>query len=113
MCSFSSCCGRDEYVCQAPNHVGNRVLCSGCKPPEWRMDITKSEHAGNVCPDCLRKHNQKFEIKRPSPFSNPIVLRRMDTAGPMSLYEYCSIESGYPIGSQKLREYVNRHYGHD
>ena len=112
---FSNCCpGHDEYVCQHPDHLGSRICCSGCQPPFWRTDLTKNEHAGNVCPDCLthgpaiRKATQK-----PSPFSNPKVLRRMDTDGPMSLTEYCSIESGYPIGSQKLREYVNRHYGHD
>jgi hypothetical protein len=49
---FSDCCGSDEYVCQ----VCGGIFCGQCVPAVWRKDITKSEHAGNVCPTCLKRH---------------------------------------------------------
>jgi hypothetical protein len=36
----------------------------------------------------------------------------LDDDRPMSLTEYASIESGFPIGSQQLTNYINRYYGH-
>lgn len=32
---------------------------------------------------------------------------------PEGLIEYCAKESGYPVGSKKLMDYVNRHYGYN
>ena len=89
---FSSCCeGADEYICQCCG----QIKCSRCKPPVWRPDITKSEHAGNVCPTCISNKETK-ESARP----------------PISLYEHCRIESGGLTGKQ-LDNYINRHYGHN
>src|SRR5215831_163050 len=50
--------GGDEWVCQAPNHRGNRVQNSRVNS-EWRPDITGIEGAGNVCPACLQEFNRK------------------------------------------------------
>ena len=79
-------CGADKYICQACG----RDLCSADYPPEWRKDITKREHAGNVCPECVAKY---------------------DTHEPMSLYDHCKMESGFD-NPAKVTEYMNRYYGH-
>ena len=43
----------DTYICQKCG----RILCSGCFESEWRTDITNNEHAGNVCPDCVKAYS--------------------------------------------------------
>ena len=40
-------------------------------------------------------------------------LRAISERGPISLTEHCSRESGHPIGSKALTDYINRHYGHN
>lgn len=50
MPTFSSCCHTEEYICQ----VCGGILCSTCKPPEWRTDITGKSSFGNVCPQCKK-----------------------------------------------------------
>ncbi len=50
---FSSCCGRDEYICQKCGVI----KCSNCSTPEWRPDITGHKSAGNVCKECMSRFN--------------------------------------------------------
>jgi hypothetical protein len=53
--------GGDEWICQAPNHKGNRVQNSRVDS-EWRPDITGLPGAGNVCPVCLADFNKKKKV---------------------------------------------------
>lgn len=47
--------GNDTYICQVCGQVFDCVHC----PPVWRTDITGHESAGNVCPSCLKKNEEK------------------------------------------------------
>lgn len=73
--------GRDTVICQ----VCVRIVTEAT----WRPDITGHKSAGNVCNRCLANHQQK----------------------PVGLVEYCSQESGFPVGSPELTKYINRYYG--
>lgn len=42
-------CGGDEYICQ----VCGKVRCSREQPSKWLPELTGSEQAGNVCPECF------------------------------------------------------------
>lgn len=53
--------GGDQWLCQAPNHRGNRIQSSRVEST-WRPDITGHKSAGNVCPPCLRA----FEVANPA-----------------------------------------------
>jgi len=79
-------CGSDMYICQKCG----RDLCSTKFPPEWRPDITKNEHAGNVCPQCIANSPEE---------------------GHISLYDHCRAESGFTEHG-KIMAYMNRYYGH-
>ncbi len=45
--------GGDEWICQICGQIKNSRVKS-----EWRPDITGSKQAGNVCPECLKAHEQ-------------------------------------------------------
>jgi hypothetical protein len=51
--------GGDQWLCQAPNHKGNRVQSSKVKS-EWRPDITGHKGAGNSCPPCVKEHDERI-----------------------------------------------------
>lgn len=69
--------GGDMWMCQAPNHRGNRVQRSKVES-EWRPDITGHQSAGNCCPPCVAAHdNQRVIEQEPSQalkdeFFNPL-----------------------------------------
>jgi len=58
---FSDCCGKDEYICQKCG----AILCGQCHPSSWMKNVTKNEHAGNICPSCLEKHTDWKIVARP------------------------------------------------
>lgn len=90
---FSDCCpGADTYICQ----VCGTIHCSNCEPSQWRPDLTGSQSAGNVCPEC-RKSNRKREDR---------------VEAPLSLWEHCKQESGL-TDPAAIRKYMNRYYGHN
>jgi hypothetical protein len=68
------------------------VLCQVCwgvtTKPVWRCDITGTKSAGCVCPECLKKYENRT----------------------VSLYDHCKQESG--LEGAALVKYINRHYGH-
>lgn len=47
--------GCENYVCQ----VCGRIKCSTEQPSVWRPDITGHKSAGNVCPMCLKKYEER------------------------------------------------------
>ncbi len=70
MVRFSSCCeGADMYICQ----VCGKDLCSKCKKPEWRPDITKHKSAGNVCPECIRVYDVFQRLDKAAKENNGVV----------------------------------------
>lgn len=80
--------GRDTAICQVCGTITHQVY--------WRPDISGHKSAGNVCGDCQRRHDDAHH----------------NVARPVSLTEHCAQESGFPIGSQQLTQYINRYYGH-
>jgi hypothetical protein len=50
--------GGDQWMCQGPNHKGNRIQDSDVES-QWRPDITGHESAGNCCPTCVTEHDSK------------------------------------------------------
>lgn len=79
---FSNCCpGTDDYICQVCLHI----FCSNCKPSQWRTDITKCTSAGNVCPDCAKKHDDVHKIK-------PRVRQNTEEMADISLCPICNEE---------------------
>jgi hypothetical protein len=95
--------GNDTYICQKCAKIMDCVD----HPPQWRPDITGSQHAGNVCPPCIRDHEQP----RAGPASRRVRRDPEEHRRPMGLYDYCHIESGGLTG-RALDDYVNRYYGH-
>ena len=81
--------GNDMYICQ----ICGRDLDSAKHPPSWRIDLTKRQSAGNVCPTCLAR------------------LEPATANTQISLYEHCKQESGLTNHNDILK-YMNRHYGH-
>lgn len=83
--------GRDTVLCQ----VCARVVTAAT----WRPDITGNKSAGNVCKSCEAKAQAHNRTQQPA-------------SGWESLAEHCAKESGFPLGSLQLRDYINRYYGH-
>ncbi len=84
--------GHDLVLCQK---CGRDIDC-GKDEPHWRPDITGNASAGNICPECLLKH----ELGVPNKEYN----------GPVSIYEHCKIESGL-TNPADIMAYLNRYYG--
>jgi hypothetical protein len=80
--------GHDMVLCQ----ICGRDVDTGQESVSWRPDATGYQSAGNVCSQCLAKHEAKKE-------------------GPIGLYEHCKQESGL-TNHQQIMAYLNRHYGH-
>lgn len=51
---FSST-GHDVVLCQ----VCLNDIDTGKEQPTWRVDITCNKNAANVCPACVRAHDEK------------------------------------------------------
>lgn len=85
--------GGDEWICQAPNHRGNRVQNSRVKS-EWRPDITGHKSAGNCCPSCVKA----FDRSRP--------LLKAISEGGIEPFELTTIPVPPP---PRRRGFVNKH----
>ncbi len=70
---------------------------------------------GQVCPRCKSRAENNLPPRLPTlaPGGDGLIPAPPEDSGPMGLMEYAALESGYAIGSPALRNYVNRHYGHD
>lgn len=70
----------DTWLCQAPNHKGNRVMGSQVRSA-WRCDVTGNDSAGNACPTCVTAFD-----KRPinPPYIPPVELNTKFNVGPYS-----------------------------
>lgn len=83
--------GNDNYICQECGNIYDSIEY----PPVWRP-ITGKKISGNVCPDCVNETGNKANVAEP----------------PMSLYDHCKEESGL-TDPRKIKEYMNRYYGHN
>lgn len=86
--------GNDTYLCQKCA----RIYDSVDHPSKWEDKV------GNVCPKCQKKQSLTAECVA--------VGTDWMTKPPLSLHEHCSRESGHPLGSVALTNYINRYYGH-
>lgn len=71
------------------------------KEVEYRKDIC----FGNVCKRCMQVHNATKLVGEE--------LRahiKKSLVRPISLQQHCSNESGFPLGSRELNEYISRYY---
>lgn len=77
--------GGDEWICQAPNHSGNRIQNSRVVST-WRPDITGHLNAGNTCPPCVRT----FETisSRQPPFTQTEQDLVLDSKEPINRLDY-------------------------
>jgi len=80
--------GNDTAICQECGRVGTQERMGFV----WQTLKRNPKLSGNVCAKCATP-------ARAEP-------------GPLSLPEYCAQESGFPLGSHQLTQYINRYYGH-
>lgn len=84
--------GNGTWICQVCARIFPDTVPANWLPIARRKD----KSCGNVCPNCT-KMGKNFD--------------NTDSEAPISLHEHCRRESG--LEGQALRNYINRHYGHD
>ena len=105
--------GHDMALCQ----ICGRDVDTGREEVVWRTDVTASQSAGNVCPDCMMVHDETKLVGEPlrqevaNMVARAFALILRDHSSPGSFYEHCRRESG--LEGEALRRYIQRHYGHD
>ena len=95
--------GNDTVICQVCAKV---ISIKTGKEVAYGTDIIR----GNICHSCVAIHKQTG-LKGEELRKFVADARRLQQP-PMSLAQHCAIESGYPIGSRQLDDYINRYYGH-